>query len=98
MVLSVTDITLSRRKLPRDSWTVIGVCAENNKLKFKVSDHKSVSKGNFITKGPVISRRRPEWGPLLCYAYYHHYILKTLCLFKKKKEKERDMCVVLFYL
>lgn len=36
-------------------------------------------------------------GPvlILCYAYYHHYMVEHIVLVKKK-EKERDMCVVLF--
>lgn len=35
----------------------------------------------------------------LCYAYYHHYIVKhCACLKKKKKEKEREMRVVLFFI
>ena len=38
-------------------------------------------------------------GPvlILCYAYYHRYIVEHIVLVKKK-EKERDMCVVLFFL
>lgn len=56
--------------------------------------------GNDIAEGPVISRRRPDWGPFLYILLLLSLLLlsshvKTLCLFKKK-EKERDVCVVLF--
>lgn len=49
-------------------------------------------------EGPVISRRRPEWGPffILCYAYYNQYIVKH-CACLKKKERKREICVFFLF-
>lgn len=52
--------------------------------------------GNDIAEGPVISRRRPEWGPFL-YVLLLSPQVKTYCACLKK-EKERDVCALFFFI